>query len=53
MYPALISTHRDDEEALFDIARLRQVLHRYFRLATMVPVLTLIFLALLNSATSR
>ena len=37
-----------DEAALADIARLRRVLHQYFRLATMVPVLTLIFLALLK-----
>lgn len=46
LYPSLISTHRDDECALRDIARLRQVLHRYFLLATMVPVLTLIGLAI-------
>jgi hypothetical protein len=45
LYPALLSTHRDDERALVDIARLRPVLHKYFMLATMVPVVTLILLA--------
>jgi hypothetical protein len=46
LYPALIATHRDDEEALVDIARLRRLLHPYFLVATMVPVLTLIALAI-------
>jgi hypothetical protein len=46
LYPALIATHRDDEKALADIARLRRVLPRYFMLATLVPVLTLILLAI-------
>ncbi len=48
LYPALISTHRDDEAALVEVARLRPVLHNYFILATTVPVLTLIVLTLMK-----